>query len=449
MNSYDALAVLNQIADTNSRTEKEEILERVIGDPMMKQVVKYAYDPFVTFGLTPPKVETEGTLQFDADNRVVWGLLDALKDRAITGGSAQQHVLDTLLGLAPDAAELLWRILSKDLRCGITAKTVNKVLPGTIPTFDVMLAHKFEEKRIKAWPVAVEPKYDGVRNIALARDGAAQFFSRTGKPFPAVEHLGPHVVAMLDNARAALGTIEDEEKRALYREWLGGDEARLALDSEVVSGSFNKTVGDVRRKSESATDAELMVFEALPYEAFLNNDLNEIPINYAARRAFLDWVVKQAPKGAPIRTSNRYFANSHSEIMQFYENFQAAGLEGAMVKPLAGAYHKKRSHQWLKIKGEETEDLRIVGAFEGSGKYEGQLGGIIVDREGVQVRVGGGFSDQQRIEFWDAYNRGVENELIGRLIEVEYHEVTPDGSLRHPRFVRFRDDKDDRLKEAA
>jgi ATP-dependent DNA ligase len=105
----------------------------------------------------------------------------------------------------------------------------------------------------------------------------------------------------------------------------------------------------------------------------------------------------------------------------------------------------------MKMKAEETLDLTVVDAFEGTGKYEGKLGGLTVLHEGLRVNVGSGFSDQQREEFWELYDEDMQRRkecgdrgedavdtLLGAVAEVQYHEVTPDGSLRHPRFVRFR-----------
>lgn len=452
MDSRNALAILNEIADTSARNQKEALLAKAISDPMMQEVVKWAYDPFIVFGLTPPKVETTGSQVFDVNTRYLWAMLHALANRKVTGGEAHQTVLEWMTRLDQDSAELLWRILSKDLRCGITAKTVNKVLPGTIPTFDVMLAHPFEEHRIGKWPVAVEPKLDGVRVICLVKNGTAQFFSRSGKSFPAVEHLGDSVVKMLEISFKSLPADKADEYGYYFDK--GVDGLQMALDGEIISGSFADTVSEVRRKGAVAEKAEYHIFDAVPYSMLTADGVNHIPLPYKQRREFVRFLVGTGGQDG-LRLVPSYMASSHEEIQKYYTTFRAKGLEGAMVKTLEGTYYKKRSNSWMKIKNEETEDLEVIGAFEGTGKYEGQLGGIVCRRGEVEVRVGGGFTDLDRVELWKAYREDEENgaagdgsfQLIGRLAEVEFHEVTPDGSLRHPRFVRFRDDK--KIEEAA
>lgn len=468
MKASEFLAVLNRIAATGSRNEKEEILLSVAHDPFALKALQYAYDPHITFGITPTQKEGTGSFDFDADDLTddtglaagVWTFLDDLRERRLTGGAAQAQLGLVMSFLSIDAGAVLWRILSKDMRCGITEKTVNLVRPGTIPTFDVMLAHKFEPKRIKAWPVAQEPKLDGVRVICLVRDGVAKFYSRTGKPFPALDHLGPAVAAMVLTARAKVTPMpaaEDRKGRACWS-YLSPDlgvAGAIVLDGEMVSGNFNKTVGDVRRKDEAATDATFHIFDAIPYQAFM--DIGEVKISFRGRRAFLQWLVDCASDDR-IKLSELKMVNSVEEVQALYQEHRDRGLEGSIVKPLDAFYKKSRSYAWLKMKNEETLDLRITGAFEGTGKYEGMLGGLIVDCDGVEVSVGGGFSDRQREEFWEAWNYDrahpdfgkvpASMKLHGRLIEVEFHEKTPDGSLRHPRFIRFRDDKDELLKAA-
>jgi DNA ligase-1 len=74
--------------------------------------------------------------------------------------------------------------------------------------------------------------------------------------------------------------------------------------------------------------------------------------------------------------------------------------------------------------------------LEGTGKHSGKLGSFVVDYKGVEVRVGSGLTDDLREQIWSD-----KATHIGRTIEVRYQEETPDGSLRFPTFVCFRNDK--------
>lgn len=430
MRGSEILDLLDEIAANPSKHAKEMLLTANIGDERLRRVLRAAYDPFITYGIIPNKPTVTGPLDWDgaSDERIFIALGD-LATREVTGGDAGRMVESLFRDLEPKSAELLWRVLCKDLRAGFTEGTINRVKPGLIPVFDVMLAHKYEEKRIKSWPVAGEPKHDGVRVIAMVKNGQCEFVSRNGKPFPALDFMRDAVVTMVNNAWSWQSARTD---RLTWRLLGDFDGPAVVLDGEMVSGSFNKTSGDVRRKSAQAIDAKFIVFTALPLVPFLNQP--SVDMDYMAQRRLLMALMDHAPAGIePIETRQM---NSHDDLIAFYNEVRAGGGEGLIVKPLPGIYEKKRSHAWLKMKAEETIDVPIVGAFEGQGKYEGTLGGLIVDVEGVHVRVGGGISDKQRDEFWEA-----RPELVGRLIEVEYHEKTPDGSLRHPRFVRFRDDK--------
>lgn len=262
-------------------------------------------------------------------------------------------------------------------------------------TYHCMLAHKFDADRIQRWPVAVEPKLDGVRVLArVDLDRASvEFRSRTDKPFYAFEHLAPELLA----AAERLGT------------------APVTFDGEMISGSFLKTVSQARKKSEPALDAVYHVFDFF-------SPASQV-FSYATRRFVL--------AGCGLTLTPSYVAHDVAEIHELYQQFRDAGLEGAIVKDPAALYEFKRSYAWMKIKDKDSEDLPVIGTYPGEGKHAGRLGGIIVDFKGVQVKVGTGLTDQQR----EADPAG----LIGRIAEVEFHHVTKAGSLREPRFIRYRD----------
>lgn len=435
---------IQDIGAADGRNEKERLLALFLQDETAKRVVDWAYNPFITFGITPPEKVDRNT---KAKGDLAWiePLLVGLSTREYTGSDAAVRVQEALEALSPNASELLRRILIKDLRCGIAASSINKALPGMIPVFGVMRAHSFEEKRIKHWPVAVEPKMDGFRGVWLNEQDPA-IYTRSGNVMNPAQGLANDINAALPSTSFDRGLI--------------------AIDGEVMSGDFNKTSGDLRRKSASADDAVFHIFDVFRADVFAG----ATPPPYSERRAQVMKLVAELKPilGDRVVAAPSYFANSVEEVMGYYERFRARGFEGAMVKKLDGTYKAGKSHDWLKIKAEETEDLIIKDAFPGEPgtKYADCLGGVIVDRQGVDVRVGGGFSDDQRKKLWDDYLHDValretnaallltEGKLLGRMIEVEYHEVTKDGSLRHPRFKRFRDDKAgeaklDAMREAA
>jgi len=131
-------------------------------------------------------------------------------------------------------------------------------------------------------------------------------------------------------------------------------------------------------------------------------------------------------------------------MSEFYQETVAAGYEGIMVKDVAAPYECKRTTTWLKWKPVFEIDLKIVGVEEGKSekRWAGKLGALICEGEEdgkfIRVNVGGGYSDEQRDDFWKN-----QNDLIGEIVEIKYDSITKseDGdhySLRFPRFKRFR-----------
>ena len=104
-------------------------------------------------------------------------------------------------------------------------------------------------------------------------------------------------------------------------------------------------------------------------------------------------------------------------------------------------YRRTRHKGILKIKRFYTMDLPIIRVEEGSGRLTGTLGAFVLDFRGNEVKVGTGFADAQRAEFW-----GKREQLVGILCEVKYKEISQDKStgaesLQFPVFVTLRTDK--------
>lgn len=277
--------------------------------------------------------------------------------------------------------------------------------------FAPMLAANYSADSIASFPVAVEPKIDGVRVLAIVRGDSCVFVSRNGLAFPALNHMAADMLAAVRKA--------------------GFD--YVAIDMEATAGDFGETVSELRRLNSLAEQATLHLFDMAPIN-FLTGKLLTYAESYATRRADLLEIAEHCPSNICLVESR--LAQSPAEIELAYRAFRAAGFEGAMVKPVNGRYACGRSTNWLKMKEAESFDLRVTGFFEGTGKHAGRLGGLICDFSGRAVRIGTGFSDEERKSLWRN-----PDQAIGRIVEVTAQEKTAAGSLRHPRFLRWRDDK--------
>lgn len=420
MNSKEILAKLDAISKVKPKA-KEEALKELLEDEHFLKVCIYAYDPFKTFGMKKVPNRNSGSsadFAFDDGDLIIWDVLDEMAERKLTGNDAKLAVLELMDSCCPDSAELLKRIINKDLRAGFTAKTINRVRPDTIFVFNCMLSHKYEEKRIKKWPVSVEPKYDGVRALCILKDRKAKFYSRTGKELNGLEHIERAIEISLGDHLASTGVL---------------------IDGEVIDPKgFNEIVGAVHRKDEESSSAIFMMFDSLPLAEF---DVGRSTSTYERRREVLSWNYKRLIEPViehrkKLKLAPSYLASSNEEIEYFYQRVRDKGGEGVMVKDREGFYESKRSYNWLKIKDRQTVDIPIIGFEVGTGKNENRLGALLCDLEGIHVKVGGGITDVQRDDIWNN-----QDHYKGVMVEVEYHEKTPDGSLRHPRFIRFRTDK--------
>jgi len=276
-----------------------------------------------------------------------------------------------------------------------------------------MLAEKFSHDKIKSFPVAAEEKLDGIRAIGIYGDGAVQLYSRNGNLLANYTHICEQLASLVD-----------------AKGWNAG---RFFFDGEIIAGDFGATLSGKQRGNEQDTAAIYHVFELLNLELF--EQYSGIP--YSRRR----WQVEAffsapGPWLSHVQAARVEYPDSWAALEALYDRTIGAGGEGLMVKPLDSGYTAIRSTVWLKMKEALTADVIIKGFAEGKGRLAGALGAMIVDVAGVDVRVSAGLTTRQREEIWDH-----QEQYSGRMVEVSYQELTKAGSLRHPVFVGFRDDK--------
>lgn len=398
--------VIWQLEGITSTTQKQIHLKENESDEL-KEVLYYTLNPYKTYGVTNFSINyglEEGKAKSDSWTRIK-SVLDQLQLRELTGNEARQVLSQLGTQLTEIECILLSRILKKDLRCGVSTKTVNKVWKKLIPEFEVMLAETGEERIV--YPCYVEPKYDGVRTIAIVRDGSVNYYSRNGKEFANFDVFSNSLIKLPDGV----------------------------YDGEVVGADFNTLMTYVHRKHKEGSDIDLkyVVFDMLPLDEF---ESKVFTMSQRSRSIIVKHNIDSLHDEVILTPEDFYFAANKQDLDKAYRNFVAQGYEGAIVKNIKAVYESKRSKHWIKLKPVDTLDLEIVDVIEGEGKYVGTLGALVVNHKEVAVNVGTGYTDEDRNLMWKN-----KSSLIGKTVEVAYQEITPDGSLRFPVFKCIREDK--------
>ena len=433
---------IRDLESSDSRIHKEKVIEKALMAAKLGSAdaqaflfnCYQAYNPFYTFHVKQV-IEVVGHEKRPNAWPQFWALLEKLRTRSVTGGAAQESIAD--------CAELFddeeWntvcrRVIIKDLRCGISEKTLNKILDRIdwrIPVFTCQLAKDSTDRPDKLRGIKrLEPKLDGVRVLAVVQGMNVSLFSRNGKEFANFPDIAQDIM----------------KHRGAFQRGLGSG-GRFVLDGEVTGESFQKLMKQAHRKSDVETSNMVYnIFDIIPLDDFQRGHWNaqqykRFDILGSARGMLPD----DGQSSLRIVTGMEVdldTAEGHDIMNRYAEDCVAEGFEGIMIKSMDAPYECKRSDFWMKWKPVISVDLEIVGFEEGTGRNEGRLGAIIcegVDNDRrIRVNVGSGFSDAVRDEYW-----ADRDDLLGHLVEVQADAVTQnqDGtySLRFPRFLRFRD----------
>ena len=428
---------IRDLESSDSRIHKEKVIEKALMAAKLGSANAQcflfncyeAYNPFHVFGVRQVP-ETQGLVDQPNPWPQFWGLLEGLRTRSITGHAAR----DAIEAMSQEFDSVEWnnlcrRVIIKDLRCGISEKTLNKVLGKTewrIPVFTCQLATDSTDHQSKmTGSKRIECKLDGVRVLALCTKTSVSLFSRNGKPFENFSDIE-------DQLMTIKGRISLETK------------GPFVLDGEIVGESFQALMKQAQRKSNAQTrDMTYYIFDVIPLADFERGFWNA---QQHKRTLLLDTNQAEIETQPNLRvmsgmTVDLKSAEGHDIMRRFAEDAVAQGFEGIMIKDLAAPYECKRTTFWMKWKPVITVDLNIVGFEQGTGRNADRLGAIICEGtdndRNIRVNVGSGLSDADRDEYWNS-----RDDLLGRVVEVAADAVTQnqDGtySLRFPRFVRFR-----------
>ena len=303
-------------------------------------------------------------------------------------------------------------------------KTTRDVI-GVLP----MLAKVYEYRADKVtFPVAVQPKLDGHRCIAVIElnktvlplgSASISLWSRTRKRIRSM----PHIEAEIGGIFAVLVA------QGIY-----GTAAELP-DTIILDGELYHH--DYRDRFEQLTSL-IRPDEPRPGHEVVEYHVYDI----VSQQPFLErfrTLEHTFDTTKHIRLVETHIADNVDQLMSHYDYFRKAGYEGAMARQLHLPYEHKRSDQLLKLKDFVDLEFKIVGVEEGRGKLKGHVGAFVCEvpvSDGVTtcaVKLAGDTS--VLAQAWQQPDK-----WIGKMLTVKYQGRTATGSLRFPTGLRLREE---------
>jgi DNA ligase-1 len=438
VNIYTIYGIFSQLKNNSAKSAKEAILKTHKDNNDFLEVLKFLYDPFIVTGLSTKKInkQIDKTMHLKESDRPsdLKGLIDYLK----TNNSGRDYDVIVVNAFCDTFEEMeiqdfIKEIATKDFKCGITEKTINKVYgKGTIPSFGVMLAESYAKKEAKVkGKFYITLKLDGNRCTAIKEDDEVKFFTRKGQPIDGMSQL--------------------ESQLRPFPDGVYDGEVLLVNDDNLSSADLFRATQKVVRKDGEKKNLDFHIFDNVTLAEFKEGKSTR---TYEQRRNTLDILAQSVDAMLqPFASFEAVCPNIHvlpvlyagedkqmiSRLMLWAEE---AGHEGLMVNTADGLYVTKRTDALLKVKTMKTADLLVMSVEKAiDGQFKGLLSRVNVEYKGNLVGVGSGFTLEQREEFIN------NTDLIaGKIIEVQFFEESKDEktgqpSLRFPVFKGIRYDK--------
>jgi len=425
----------DKITAEAGRNYKISVLEEYKNDEDIKYLLNFLYNPYITTGISEGKLNKISLAGYDEPAKeTLRDLLEYLKENN-TGRMcdvqeankfAAQKLFPVVVDLNvidQDAASALialyFNIIKKNVQLGVDSKTINKVIPGLIPEFNVQLSNKYFDKPevVEGKEFVLTTKIDGSRIIAIKDNGKVSFYTRQGQKYE--------------------GLVD------LENELLNSPEDNFVFDGEIVAidtdleNTYKNTMKLSRTKDLEKHGLKMLVFDYMPVA---NWKMQKCPLDYRSRRGVLTALFDFNNFRYFQLLPKLYQGTDTSKIIEILDEQTSQGQEGIMINIVDAPYEFKRTNNLLKVKKFQDTELKIIGFEEGTNKLAGTLGAFICEYKGNTVKVGSGLSDEDRAYFW---NNKIK--FLGRYITVKYFEISTDSktgleSLRFPIYMRVRED---------
>lgn len=431
------LEILNQVAGTTKKTEKEAILKANADVPGLSKAFYLAYQPTINFytKTVPPYLPNTGATVFDEELPTLAAALDNLESviagRKLTGGAASKYIGALMSQVSADDAEVLKRVILRDLRIDAGANTANKVWKALVLDVPYMRCSLPKEVDLKAFPwvtgVYSQLKSDGsFTNVNLYEDGGVEFMTRNGNLYPA-------------EAFKELSTTFSKvpaKGHQFHGELVVYKDGEL-LERAEGNGILNKLQKGKNKLPEGHV-IKFVAWDMIPLSE--SKPKNKYDVPYRVRLAALEALNLSGPASV-VETR---VVHSIREAYEHYQEQLALGLEGTILKDPDAIWEDTTSRKQVKFKLDVTVDLECVGFTAGNGKNADTFGAMMLrSSDGLLTVNCSGFKDKDR-----AYISDNRDDYLGQIQACTSNAMTKmrkDGtrSLFLPRWVEGRTDKFD------
>ena len=437
MNPYE---IFKQIESTPGKNDKIQIIKDNADNEEFVEYLKFLYDDMITTGLSSKKINKEFNL--DDFNYVDVFFDDALEvmeylEKNNTGTDKVIMEVQCFLGSIEWIEYQNWlkQVFTKSYKCGITASSVNKAIPGIIHEFKCQLAHSYEKyaDRIKS-NFYLSLKLDGHRTLAFINFKNnkvldVKFRTRKGHEVTGLNEIKDEIIKGFN-----LVDFTNAENIVL-------DGEITVLDDTTDPESVFQSTSKIIRKDGNKTGLKFQVFDYVLESEFWNGKSD---LMYLERRGIIERMFGQIFNDAKyvVKVPILYSGDDISKIAELSDKVTELGYEGIMLNTAHGLYETKRTPHLLKVKKFHSCDGIIKDVYEGSAKYTGKLGGIVITFEDQVVNIGSGFTDHERELYWNNPEL-----IVGKIGEYQYFERTENQNggtdLRFATWKGLRLDKDE------
>ena len=416
----EVIKIFKQIQETSGTNDKKAIIAANKDNELFKKCLVFLLDGNINTGISNKKINkkvepsSELAPYYLCMNSTFEEVMDYL-NKNNTGTDVDIYEIQCFLEGHKEDREFYEQMITKSFKLGADKKVINSVIPGLIPTWEVMLGTSIEHCKLpeNTW-FSLSQKLNG--NRCTYYNG--EFYTRQNKKYIGLNHI-----------KADIEKIPNAKEYVFDGELIYKNNEGLSDSS-----AFQKGTGIANNKSESKEELKLVLFDVLPKEEFDNKISKD---TYKIRKKHLLDLKQYETENIEI-VQMFYEGTDQSEIWKWLDYCEQHDMEGCMLN-LDTPYECKRTKSLMKIKKFYDFDLQIVGYEEGTGRNKGRLGAFVVDYNGNKVKVGSGYSDEERVNFWN--NR---DKYIGRVITVKYKEISKDKktgleSLQFPVYCGIRE----------